>query len=56
MISSLPLEHLQALKRGSAIDLPVYSVEHTRMKETVIIEPKVIILCRILLLTDYAFA
>ncbi|ELF2430671.1 uridine kinase [Shigella sonnei] len=51
---SLLLEHLQALKRGSAIDLPVYSyVEHTRMKETVTVEPKkVIILEGILLLTD----
>ena len=42
------------MKRGSAIDLPVYSyVEHTRMKETVTVEPKkVIILEGILLLTD----
>ena len=41
MDHSLLLEHLQALKRGSAIDLPVYSyVEHTRMKETVTVEPK----------------
>ena len=40
MDHSLLLEHLQALKRGSAIDLPVYSyVEHTRMKETVTVEP-----------------
>ncbi len=54
MDHSLLLEHLQALKRGSAIDLPVYSyVEHTRMKETVTVEPKkVIILEGILLLTD----
>ncbi|SUH36467.1 Uridine kinase [C1] [Salmonella enterica subsp. enterica] len=48
----------QALKRGSAIELPVYSyVEHTRMQETVRVEPKkVIILEGILLLTDAAFA
>ena len=39
MDHSLLLEHLQALKRGSAIDLPVYSyVEHTRMKETVTVQ------------------
>ena len=45
MDHSLLLEHLQALKRGSAIDLPVYSyVEHTRMKETVTVEPKKVII------------
>lgn len=51
---SLLLEHLQALKRGLAIDLLVYSyVEHTRMKETVTVElKKVIIFEGILLLTD----
>ena len=41
MDHSLLLEHLQALKRGSAIDLPVYSyVEHTRMKETVLTDAR----------------
>lgn len=54
MDHSLLFQHLQALKRGSAIELPVYSyVEHTRMQETVRVEPKkVIILEGILLLTD----
>ncbi len=54
MDHSLLFQHLQMLKQGKPIELPVYSyVEHTRMVETVHIEPKkVIILEGILLLTD----
>ncbi|MGP3592528.1 uridine kinase [Vagococcus sp. WN89Y] len=54
MDHSLLFQHLQSLKRGEAIELPVYSyVEHTRTQETIHIEPKkVIILEGILLLTD----
>ncbi|MBS0854788.1 MULTISPECIES: uridine kinase [Tatumella] len=54
MDHDLLLAHLQAMKAGSAIELPVYSYsEHTRMKETINLEPKkVIILEGILLLTD----
>lgn len=54
MDHSLLFQHLEALKRGEAIELPVYSyVEHTRTQETIRIEPKkVIILEGILLLTD----
>ena len=54
MDHDLLLSHLQAIKAGHAIDLPVYSYsEHTRMKETRKLEPKkVIILEGILLLTD----
>ena len=57
MDHSLLLEHLQALKRGSAIDLPVYSyVEHTRMKETVTVEPKKVIIRRHFAADGCAFA
>jgi len=54
MDHDLLLTHLQAIKAGHAIDLPVYSYsEHTRMKETIKLLPKkVIILEGILLLTD----
>lgn len=54
MDHSLLFQHLQMLKSGQAIELPVYSyVEHTRTPETIHIEPKkVIILEGILLLTD----
>ena len=54
MDHSLLFQHLQMLKSGQPIELPVYSyVEHTRMPETIHIEPKkVIILEGILLLTD----
>ncbi len=54
MDHDLLLSHLQAIKAGHAIDLPVYSYsEHTRMKETRKLEPKkVVILEGILLLTD----
>ncbi|ARU94635.1 uridine kinase [Tatumella citrea] len=54
MDHDLLLTHLQAIKAGNAIDLPVYSYsEHTRMKETIKLLPKkVIILEGILLLTD----
>jgi uridine kinase (EC 2.7.1.48) len=41
MDHSLLLQHLQMLKRGEPIELPVYSyVEHTRTAETVHVEPK----------------
>ncbi len=48
------LLHLQALKAGHHIDLPVYSyVEHTRTRDSIHLKPKkVIILEGILLLTD----
>ena len=54
MDHSLLFQHLQMLRSGQPIELPVYSyVEHTRMPETIHIEPKkVIILEGILLLTD----
>ena len=54
MDHSLLFQHLEALKSGQAIELPVYSyVEHTRTKETVRIEPKkVIILEGILIFAD----
>ena len=54
MDHSLLFQHLQMIKNGTAIDLPVYSyVDHTRTQETIHIEPKkVIILEGILLLTD----
>ena len=49
-------EHLQALKDGNPVDIPVYSyTEHTRTDEKVNLTPKkVIILEGILLLTDPA--
>lgn len=41
MDHSLLFQHLEALKSGRAIELPVYSyVEHTRTCETIRIEPK----------------
>ncbi|MDU6440661.1 MAG: uridine kinase, partial [Pantoea sp.] len=54
MDHDLLLQHLQALKAGQAIDLPVYSyVEHTRTRDSIHLKPKkVIILEGILLLTD----
>ena len=54
MDHNLLFQHLQMLKSGRAIELPLYSyTEHTRKKETVHLEPKkVIILEGILLLTD----
>lgn len=54
MDHDLLLHHLQMLKAGQAIELPRYSyVEHTRLKETVhLAAKKVIILEGILLLTD----
>ncbi|WP_032091822.1 uridine kinase [Necropsobacter rosorum] len=50
----LLIEHLQTLKSGRAVDIPVYSyVEHTRTGEVTHFAPKkVIILEGILLLTD----
>ena len=43
--TELLIEHLKQLKEGKAIEHPVYSfVEHTRMKETVKIEPARVIL------------
>nr|MBA2814759.1 Uridine kinase [Candidatus Pantoea persica] len=54
MDHDLLLQHLQALKAGQDIDLPVYSyVEHTRTRDSIHLKPKkVIILEGILLLTD----
>ncbi|WP_410014345.1 uridine kinase [Sodalis sp. C49] len=54
MDHSLLFQHLQMLKAGQAIEMPVYSyVEHTRRPETIHLRPKkVIILEGILLLTD----
>ena len=54
MDHDLLLKHLQALKSGSSIELPVYSYrEHTRVEQTLPLAPKkVIILEGILLLTD----
>lgn len=54
MDHNLLFQHLQMLKSGRAIELPLYSyTEHTRKEETVHLEPKkVIILEGILLLTD----
>ncbi len=45
MDHSLLFQHLQAIKRGSAIELPVYSyVAHTRMQDTVGVDPKQVII------------
>ena len=54
MDHNLLFQHLQMLKAGNPIELPVYSyVEHTRTGNTVHLMPKkVIILEGILLLTD----
>lgn len=54
MDRELLIEHLKMLKKGQAVDIPVYSyVEHTRTGEIHRFEPKkVIILEGILLLTD----
>lgn len=54
MDHDLLLQHLQALKSGWSIELPVYSYrEHTRLEQTLSLPPKkVIILEGILLLTD----
>ena len=51
-------QHLQALKDGNPVDIPVYSyTEHTRTDEKVNLTPKkVIILEGILLLTDPALS
>ena len=41
----LLFQHLNALKKGQSIEQPVYSfIEHTRMKETLTISPKKVIL------------
>ena len=41
----LLFQHLQMLRSGQPIELPVYSyVEHTRMPETIHIEPKKVII------------
>ena len=41
MDHDLLLQHLQALKSGQHIELPVYSyVEHTRTRETIHLKPK----------------
>ncbi len=52
--TDLLVEHLQALKRGEAVDCPVYDyTQHNRSDKTVHIEPKPIILVEgILLLAD----
>ncbi|SES71159.1 uridine kinase [[Clostridium] polysaccharolyticum] len=43
--TELLIEHVKQLKRGNAIEHPVYSfVEHTRMKEKVKVEPARVIL------------
>lgn len=43
--TELLIEHVKQLKEGKAIEHPVYSfVEHTRMKETVKVEPARVIL------------
>lgn len=54
MDRDLLISHLQALKMGQAVDIPVYSyVEHTRTNQVTHFAPKkVIILEGILLLTD----
>lgn len=54
MDHDLLLSHLQAIKAGESIELPVYSyAEHTRLAESRTLQPKkVIILEGILLLTD----
>ncbi len=54
MDRDLLISHLQALKNGQAVDIPVYSyVEHTRTDQVTHFTPKkVIILEGILLLTD----
>lgn len=54
MDRDLLIEHLQKLKSGEAVDIPVYSyVEHTRTDQITHFKPKkIIILEGILLLTD----
>ncbi len=54
MDRDLLISHLQALKNGQAVDIPVYSyVEHTRTDQVTHFTPKkVIVLEGILLLTD----
>lgn len=54
MDHDLLLGHLQAIKSGQSIEIPVYSyTEHTRLAKTIMLMPKkVIILEGILLLTD----
>ncbi len=54
MDHSLLFQHLQMLKIGQPIELPVYSyVEHTRTPDTIHVEPKKVIIPEaILLLTD----
>ncbi len=43
--TELLIEHIKKLKKGEAIEHPVYSfVEHTRLKETVKVEPARVIL------------
>lgn len=52
--TSLMISHIESLKNGNAIDMPVYSfVEHNRTKDTMHIEPtKVIIIEGILIFAD----
>ena len=53
MDHSLLFQHLQMLRSGQPIELPVYSyVEHTVCRKPFILNRKVIILEGILLLTD----
>ncbi len=50
----LLLQHLQMLKVGQSVDVPVYSyIEHTRTKQIIQVKPKKVILLEgILVLTD----
>lgn len=51
--TELLIEHIKQLKNGKAIEHPVYSfVEHTRMKESVRIEPARVILVDGILIFD----
>lgn len=51
--TELLIEHIKQLKEGKAIEHPVYSfVEHTRMKESVRIEPARVILVDGILIFD----
>lgn len=45
MDHNLLFQHLQMLKQGNAIELPQYSyVEHTRIQQTIRLEPKKVII------------
>ncbi|SQC40092.1 uridine kinase [Klebsiella pneumoniae] len=53
MDHSLLFQHLQMLKSGQPIELPVYSyVEHTRTPNTIHVEPKKVIILEGILLLD----